>query len=165
METVTWNTRDPYLVFNTRKIECWSKVRNELNGLRPNAEKMRVGKGDVFFTTPNDLASMPRSFPVGYWRIDSVIAHGDKEKDAYLYPFFIGTNAFQYLDVWSLDSRGFYVAKTGKRIKDVAYGAHFSVSDWTQGCIRIADINDLLYMVPIVQEELRYGRTIPFVVS
>jgi hypothetical protein len=161
METVTWRRKDGYLTFDNQKIDCWSQVRNELNGLRPNKKKT---DGDVFFTYPGSVASMPRPFPSGTWRITGIVPHKDKAKDPYLYPYFIATNAFQMLDEWELDDSGGYVKKTGKRIKDTAYGLHFSTSYWTQGCIRIADEKDLLFMVSRIKEEIEFKRSISFMV-
>ena len=147
---LSWDKADDFLLAGDRKIRCWSKVRNELNGLRP-----RKGASDVFYTTTiggnKGVPSMPRTFPVGNWKIVGVIPHPDRERDGYLWPFYIATDAWQMLDEWELDSNGVYERKTGKRVPDYAYGLHFSSSDWTQGCIRIGSESDLRWLVEQVK--------------
>lgn len=147
---LSWDKADDFLLAGDRKIRCWSKVRNELNGLRP-----RKGASDVFYTTTiggnKGVPSMPRTFPVGNWKIVGIIPHPDRERDGYLWPFYIATDAWQMLDEWELDSNGVYERKTGKRVPDYAYGLHFSSSDWTQGCIRIGSESDLRWLVEQVK--------------
>lgn len=147
---LSWDKADDFLLAGDRKIRCWSKVRNELNGLRP-----RTGKPDVFYTTTiggnKGVPSMPRAFPVGKWKILGIIPHPDRANDGYLWPFYIATDAWQMLDEWELDSNGVYERKTGKRVPDYAYGLHFSSSDWTQGCIRIGSESDLRWLVEQVK--------------
>lgn len=147
---LSWDKADDFLLAGDRKIRCWSKVRNELNGLRP-----RAGKPDVFYTTTiggnKGVPSMPRAFPVGKWKILGIIPHPDRANDGYLWPFYIATDAWQMLDEWELDSNGVYERKTGKRVPDYAYGLHFSSSDWTQGCIRIGSESDLRWLVEQVK--------------
>ena len=97
-----------------------------------------------------EIISMPRRFPVGKWH-----NHGSAirtpirmEDNGYLYPFFIATDAWQWLDEWELDDKGFYPsAPTGKKVKDTADGLHFSSCDWTQGCLRIATEAELRWLV------------------
>ena len=133
------------------QIRAWSKVRNELNGYRPNKEKNAAGNSDVFYITRSDGSrgspSMPRPFPAGKWKITGINEHPDKINDGYLYPFYIATDAFQPLDVWELDNRGFYLQNTNKKENDYAYGIHFSTSDWTQGCLRVETENDIRWLV------------------
>ena len=148
---LSWDKADDFLLAGDRKIRCWSKVRNELNGLRP-----RKGASDVFYTTTiggnKGVPSMPRTFPVGNWKIVGIIPHPDRERDGYLWPFYIATDAWQKLDVWELDEKGFYKGKTDQApVSDFAYGLHFSSSDWTQGCIRIALESDLRWLVTNVK--------------
>jgi hypothetical protein len=147
------------LVADGRRIECWSKVRNELNGLRP-----KPGRPDVFRATLSDGSdgppAMPRPFPAGEWSIIGIKPHPDRLNDPYLWPFYIGTDAHQNLEIWSLRGDGFYDSQTGEYVDDYAYGLHFSSSDVTTGCIRIATEADLRYLVDLLrprigQEELR----------
>jgi len=159
MMEILFEKGNRFITANGRKIVAWSKVRNELNGLRP-----RANEPDLFRTTPDSIPSMPRSFPVGDWKITKIIPHPNKIGDGYLYPFFIATDAFQMLDEWSLDNRGFYSRSTGKKIKDIAYGIHFSISDWTQGCIRVRDESDLRWLIDLIRPELETSLEIKFVV-
>jgi hypothetical protein len=163
---VIWKRSHSFLVADGRNIPCWSKVRNELNGYRPDPDKMKRDDADLFcITEPNGRPgggppSMPRPFPVGEWKITGVNPHPNPlENHGYLYPFYICTNAHQLLDVWELDDGGFYFRKTGEKKNDSAYGLHFSTSDWTQGCIRIAAEADLRWLV----EHVKAGD--PFVVT
>jgi hypothetical protein len=129
-------------------------VRNEINGLRPRPDEQ-----DIFRITRSDglsgAPSMPRPFPIGEWVITGIKSHPDPT-DKYLYPFFIATDAHQRLEVWELDKRGFYKSPSGIYCEDYAYGLHFSSSEWTQGCIRIATEADLLYLVDIIRPHLSH---------
>jgi hypothetical protein len=98
----------------------------------------------------NGPPSMPRIFPIGEWKITVKNPHREllpdgTPKTPYLYPAWIGTDARQELDVWELDDGGFYLRPTGEKVMDSGYGAHFSSCDWTQGCIRIATLKELLW--------------------
>jgi hypothetical protein len=152
MLTITYSERAGEIVAAGRSIRCWSKVRNEINGLRPKA-----GAPDIFRITRSDgtagVPSMPRPFPSGTWKITAIKPHPDKT-DSYLYPFFIATDAHQRLETWRLDDAGYYKAPTGIPIDDYAYGLHFSSSDWTQGCIRIEIEDDLRYLVDLIRPRL-----------
>lgn len=143
---LTWKKSDPFLLADDKQIECWSKVRNELNGLRPR-NPLRPGTTDVYYATGN-IPAMPRTFPVGEWKITGVNAHTDPAYDnGYLYPFFICTDAKSSVPEYVLDKNGLYVKATGRVIIDSDLGLHFSTSDWTQGCIRIKLEPDLRWLV------------------
>jgi hypothetical protein len=161
---VSWKKSQGFLLADTTEIPCWCRVRNDLNGYRPIK-----GRQDVFRTTNIDgspgVPSMPRVFPNGDWRIFGINPHPDRVQDKYLYPFYIATDANQPLDEWELDGQGFYLRKTPFRVNDYAYGLHFSCGEWTQGCIRIANIEDLLFLVSIIRPELDAGRTVAFSVT
>jgi len=156
MLTITYSERAGEIVADGRPIRCWSKVRNEINRLRPKA-----GAADIFRITCSDgsagVPSMPRPFPLGEWKITAIKPHPNPV-DSYLYPFYIATDAHQRLEVWSLDAKGYYKARAGIYVDDYAYGLHFSSSDWTQGCIRIAQESDLRYLVDLIRPRL--GREI-----
>jgi hypothetical protein len=143
--TLTWNRSETFLQAGERKIQCWSRVRNELNGFRP-----RPGVPDLVYSLGKDgrkeYPVMPRPFPVGVWRITGFIEHPDQEHDGYLYPVYIATNAYQMLDIWELDEAGRYLSNTHEKIADYFYGLHFSNSDWTQGCLRIAREDDIRWL-------------------
>jgi hypothetical protein len=150
IEVISWNRFEPFLLADGVKIGCWCKVRNELNGCRPRKE----GDGaDLFCATPlggseaHGPPSMPRIFPKGNCTITCVNPHPDRLHDGYLYPFWIGTDAKQELDVWELDDGGHYLRPSGKKIMDTGYGLHYSTCDWTQGCVRIGGLEELLWLV------------------
>ena len=99
---------------------------------------------------------MPRIFPCGVWQIYKPLPH--PESDPYLYPFFIPTNAWQFVSVWILDSKGAYVKPDGEQsVRDTGYGLHFSSSDTTLGCLRIGNKEDLLYLVGRLNEDISKG--------
>jgi hypothetical protein len=80
------------------------------------------------------------------WKITGFNEHPDAVNDGYLYPVFISTNAYAMLDIWELDSNGFYLKNTGEKCRDYFYGLHYSTSDWTQGCIRIGYQADVRWL-------------------
>lgn len=131
-------------------MRAWSKVRNEVNGFRPSFEKTSKGDQDVFFMYREDGSkgppSMPRPFPVGKWKITDIREKPDPVADKYFYPVYIATDAHQSLDIWELDGRGFYLRNTNVKEEDYAYGLHFSVSEWTQGCMRIGTESDARWL-------------------
>jgi hypothetical protein len=134
--TLTWHKSDSFMYAGEKKIYCYSKVRNEVNGLRP-----KKNIPDLVYSMDKDGAKkypvMPRSFPAGVWKITGFNEHPDQVKDGYLYPVFISTDAYAMLDIWELDEKDFYLRNTGEKCRDYFYGLHFSNSDWTHGCIRI----------------------------
>lgn len=143
--TLTWHKPESFLYAGDKKILCWSKVRNELNGLRPKKDIP-----DLVYSMDKDGAKkypvMPRSFPVGVWKITGFNEHPDQVNDGYLYPVFISTNAYAMLDIWSLDEMGHYLKNTGEKCRDYFYGLHYSTSDWTQGCLRIGYQADVCWL-------------------
>jgi hypothetical protein len=133
---ITWAKSEGALYCATTRVVCWSKVRNELNHLRPYSP-LKEGKTDVYYATGH-VPAMPRPFPIGIWRITGFKEHPDPtENHGYLYPVFIRTNAVSKVPEWELDENKLYKRPTGRMIDDYDLGLHFSTSDWTQGCIRI----------------------------
>jgi len=128
-----------------RRVECWSKVRNELNGLRPY-RPLHDGKTDVVRSSPANTPIMPRPFPAGNWLITGFRIHPDAATDGYLYPVFIATDAINECPEWELDAEGRYLRPTGRMVHDGANGLHFSTSDWTQGCLRIKAESDIRWL-------------------
>jgi hypothetical protein len=148
--TLTWHKEDSFLYAGDKQILCWSKVRNELNGLRP-----KKGIPDLVYSMGEngrkEYPVMPRSFPVGVWQITGFNDHSKVDakgmpEDGYLYPVFIATNAYAMLDIWDLDENGGYLKNTREKCKDYFYGLHFSTSEWTQGCIRIGYQADVRWL-------------------
>jgi hypothetical protein len=125
-----------------REIECWSKVRNELNGFRP-----RPGEHDICIAINKDGSPgapiMPRPFAPGVGKITGFKEHPDPtENHGYLYPIFIRTDRVADVPEWELDENGFYLRPTGRIVQDYFNGMHFSTCDYTQGCLRIAKEED-----------------------
>lgn len=143
---LVWNRKDSFLLAGEKKIQCWSEVKNELNHKRPSGPD----DTNVFYTSPFPgeaaVPAMPRPFPIGEWKVTKIKAYPDWIKDAYTHPYYFGTDAWQWLDEWALDDGGRYLEPTGRKVRDTAYGFHYSVSYTTLGCIRIATINDLLWL-------------------
>jgi len=148
--TLSWHKADNFLMAGDREIKCWSKVRNEINGLRP-----KKGIPDLVYSLGKDgrkeYPVMPRPFPVGVWKIMGFNDHSElldngKPRDGYLFPVFINTNAYALLDIWELDENGFYLKNTHEKTQDYFYGLHYSTSDWTQGCLRIASETDVRWL-------------------
>jgi len=140
---------------NIRDIPADCVVRNEVNGWR------RLHKSDdVIYAMTHDpyhkYAVMPREFPKGEWKISEPLARTSR----YLAPFYIPTNAEQYLEVWELDQDGGYAKATGKKVLDIGYGIHFSVSHTTVGCVRTYGESDLLWLVHQVNERLVTGHEV-----
>lgn len=126
---------------NSRSIPAWCKVRNELNGLRKVDE--------VVFTEPVEHPYYPRRFPSGTWNI----SRPERRDNPYLFPFFIPTDAWQMVELWSVKD-GKYCKRTGAQYRDAGYGIHFSTSMTTLGCIRIGSQKDLEWMVEQITEAI-----------
>lgn len=144
MNTLVWKKSDSFLTLNSdTRINCWSKVRNEINGLRPR-KPLLAGTTDVYRAT-DGIPAMPRPFPIGSWHIVGFNEHPDPNEDhGYLYPVFIATDAVSQVPEWQLDDDGLYMKPTGRLVADSDLGLHFSTSDWTQGCLRIEKQDDIL---------------------
>jgi len=124
-------------------------VRNEINGWRHRHdpdEVVRAMTQDPYNKPP----VMPRQFPAGVWKVYAPRPRNDK----YLAPYFIPTDAEQFLPIWSLDENGGYDRATSDKVLDIGYGIHFSTSSTTVGCIRIYEIDDLLWLVKKITEQL-----------
>ena len=125
------------------KADC--TVRNELNGWRPlhdpkRGKVIRAMNEDPHWKPP----VMPRQIPLGIWDVGKPRPRDDE----YRSPYYIPTDAEQYLDVWELDENGLYDYKTGVQVLDKEYGLHFClVSSTTVGCVRIVKERDLLWLV------------------
>jgi hypothetical protein len=132
---------------------------------------MKDGNRDIFRITPlsgkasDAVPSMPRIFPVGTWKVTGLVNHLDRVRDPYLFPYFISTDAHQPLERWDLDAQGFYLRRTGEFLEDTAYGLHFSTSLYTQGCIRIAEENDLRDLVRMIDFAFVNGSKPEFIVT
>ena len=132
-----------------RDIKADSIVRNELNGkrhLHDPSQVVHAMTADPYKKYP----VMPRSFPIGSWNVYRPRAREDR----YLAPYFIPTDAEQYLPVWELDENGGYDHATAEHVLDLGYGVHFSISRTTVGCIRIHREDELFWLVAKINKIL-----------
>ena len=124
-------------------------------------------KEEVVRTEPFDSKELaqpydPKVFPDGNWVVTAVVAKD--AKDTYLHPYFIATTARQEVDLWNtIDEK--YTTPSGKKQMDAGYGIHFSSSNTTLGCIRIANKQDLLDLVAAVQKAFSKGEIVEFIVK
>lgn len=129
-------------------IELSCIVRNEVNGWRK--------KDQVVYSIPDSKPIQPRQFPKGRW----AVGKPDPRKGEYLAPYFIPTDAWQYLPIWSLDNNKCYLKETINTTKDKGYGLHYSESTSTQGCIKINALSDLLWLVSMIKNHQAQGDVI-----
>lgn len=133
-EVMYWKKNTHDLHAFGRVIPCSCDVRNEVNGRRL--------AGQVVKSIPAKLPYQPRRFPTGRWRVSIPLPRTSKE----LAPYFIPTDAFQYVPVWVLKDDKYFHA-TNEQTKDEGYGLHYSEYQTTLGCIRITNKTDLLWLV------------------
>lgn len=151
MSDILWRRDAPSLTAFGREVECSCKVRNLENGLRRRDE--------VVFSTRKDgsrgVPYSPQLFPVGTWNV----GRPQPESHSYLAPYFIPTNAHQFVHVWEAEELDtlHYLGESAEYIDDWAYGLHCSTSLTTLGCIRIAERDALMLMVTEINERLRAG--------
>lgn len=126
-----------------------SDVRNELNKRR----LLHLAR-DVVFTMPSPgKPYMPRPFPKGMWNV----TRPEPRSDEYKAPWYIPTDAWQWVDIWELDDKGGYNAPTGAKMKDYGYGLHASTSPTTLGCGRIGRVGnytEINMLVKLINEAI-----------
>ena len=147
-----WQRDKGILTVNGKDYECWSNVRNELNGKRALHDAREVVR-----MIPSGHPYMPRPFPLGTWSILGTIRRNpESARYNVLGPVFIRTDACQELPVWELGSNGGYDHETGELVMDEAYGLHASpVSLTTWGCGRLASTNAARTLGSIVDANMR----------
>ena len=132
-------------------------MRNELNHRRPDPK--RPAQDEVVRTYPDNIHPyMPRIFPEGVWEV----GWPAKRTHPYKAPYFIPTNAYQFLPEWQLDEDGGYLRKTDHLVCDKDYGLHCSSSVTTLGCVRIHHRKDLLFIVEAINDFLSRGEQVYF---
>ena len=111
-----------------------SKVRNELNNLRPTPDVKTIpSDGTVSQFT------YPRVFPAGDYNVGLSIPSGNNINRRNLYgDVFIPTDAVQVLDVYGIqkptaNAKGVYTPSGTQ--PDTGYGIH--IANWTWGCIGV----------------------------
>lgn len=142
-----------------RDIMADCVVRNELNGRRHLHDASQVVRA-MCEDPYNKPPVMPRTFPNGTWEVSKPRSR----TNPYLAPYYIPTDAEQYLDVWALDEEGGYDHATPDRVLDIGYGVHFSTSRTTVGCIRVYEESDLLWLVHTINERLLMGNPVTLTV-
>ena len=112
-----------------------NRVRSLRDGTRRSYEVIR--------SIPDGLPYDPLPFPKGLWRVTGVEWQQERGFDPRTYgPVKIRTDAWQWVNVWSLDMEGDYLRETDQRVKDMCYWLHYSLSETTLGCIRLASPED-----------------------
>lgn len=137
---ITWrvNQQKTLLMTPDREIVITCNVRNELN--------KRRGGADICHCVPTGKPVMPRPFPSGKFLVGKAKA----STNPYTAPYFITTNATEWLPVWSLNKYGYYEAPTSEMTLSSGYGIHCSTSSTTLGCLRVAKVGDLMYLVDVI---------------
>ena len=157
---ITYNRRKNELTVKnklcTKKIKASCLVRNELNGWRRKHIKSEVVRALSKHNTLTDSPVMPRQFPKGKWKVTTV----EKRHDEYRAPYIILTDAWQYLDVWSLDGQGGYKKNTDKKVADFQYGIHYSTSNTTTGCIKIEQKDAMIKLAELVLKQRLKGKEV-----
>jgi len=133
------------------KIKC--DVRTLANGRR--------GSDEVVRSIPGNEPYDPCPFPKGLWNITGVEWQKDKGFDPNTYgPVKIRTDAWQMVNVWRLDDDGDYLRETERRVRDGGYLLHYSTSQTTLGCIRLASPEDAKMIGNIIVEILGRGEAV-----
>jgi hypothetical protein len=129
------------------------KVRTLRDGTRMADEVVR--------SVPGGRPYDPRPFPSGLWRVTGVVWQKDARFDAATYgPVKILTNAWQMVEVWTLDRYGDYLRETDELVRDEGYWLHYSESKTTLGCIRSDSPQDVIAIAKAVEAALRQGEVV-----
>ena len=141
----------------TGEIAADCQVRNELNGERPLNDPEQV----VFAETGNKydkIPYMPRRHPEGLWTLGTPRAK--PPEDEYLWPWFVPTDAWQYIEPWALDENGGYECKNlwEKLVIDKAYGIHYHPGRTTLGCIHVLSEHEHCALVGMIFAQMYAGQ-------
>jgi len=98
----------------------------------------------------------PTSFPVGVWNVRNPVSR----TSPYTAPFFIPTDAHQWVEEWELDEHELYKCPTGRQVMDWGYGVHHSTCDYTFGCLRVLGVDDIMFLVNSINEALSGGQQV-----
>lgn len=149
---LSWNREKFYLEAYGGYLDCSCDVRNLENGRRE--------KNEIVRTIPDSVPYSPQQFPVGVWEIGEI----EEKTDPYLAPFFINTDAWQWVLEWEIKD-GLYIKRTDKWVKDTEYGIHYSTSPTTLGCLKIIKEADLIWLVEKIRESKDNGETVYIAVT
>ncbi len=137
-------------------------VRNEVNGWRELHEKTEVRWSIPFHNDEIPMPYMPRPMPKGIWNIETPV----KTSMRVYAPYFIPTDAEQWVRIWELDENGGYDYGTKERQLDYRYGIHYSeLSNTTLGCIRVGSYKDAERIAILITEQLDKGLPITLEVT
>lgn len=158
MITVTFRRVSEHLSWpipgGVRTVPAFSRVRNELNGERPDPSQLPDIEHGVSKDRTIGPVVMPRPFPLGTWQIYGIEASIDK----WTAPRKVLTRAHQPVPIYKLDAKGQYAGPTGEFFDDWAYWIHFcNGSTHTDGCIGIAMAGDAEEFIDMVDRALKSG--------
>jgi hypothetical protein len=152
---ITANLSKGVLVANGAKFKISCNVRALKDGTRGRAVK------EVRRCIPDGLPYDPLPFPKGLWNITAIQWREDYKFDAWEYgPVKIRTDALQPVKVWGLDQDGNYLKETDREAIDRGYLLHYSESNTTLGCIRIANPGDAETITRIIQRIFDSGEKV-----
>jgi hypothetical protein len=130
-----------------------NKVRTLKDGTRQSYEVIR--------SIPDGCPYDPRCFPKGLWNITGLDWQKEKGFDPKTYgPVKIITDAWQTVNAWELDGSGDYLKETDRRVKDSGYLLHYSESETTLGCIRLAKPEDAVLIARFIQRFFDLGEAV-----
>jgi|ETNvirnome_2_300_1030623.scaffolds.fasta_scaffold00663_11 hypothetical protein len=143
------------------EIAADCQVRNELFEHPRDERPLGVKKQVVYADTGNrydKIPYMPRTFPEGLWVLNTPRAK--PPEDTYLWPWYIPTDAWQWVKSWALDENGGYqcIDLEGKQVIDKAYGIHYSKSRTTLGCIHVLSEHELCALTGMVFSQILAGK-------
>jgi len=104
----------------------------------------------------------PQRFPLGTWQIIAAEA----SQAPLLAPFFIRTNAHQFVPVWELDALGKYKCATGETVDDWGYGIHFdALYEATDGCLHLYSAEDATWLAGNIIASQKDGEAVQLTVA
>jgi hypothetical protein len=143
------------LIANGAKIPISCNVRTLRDGTRGRAVK------EVRRCIPDDLPYDPLPFPKGLWNITAVEWKDKYKFDEWEYGSVkIRTDAWQPVKIWELDQDGNYLKETDKMVIDKGYLLHYSQSNTTLGCIRIATNVEAVMLGKVIERTLDIGEAV-----
>jgi len=136
----------------TRWVPAYSRVRNEINGERPDPKQLPDIEHSFRQNRTVGEIVMPRPYPLGTFKIYGLEASSER----WTGPMKILTDAHQPLPVWKLKPTGEYDCPTGEMIEDWCYWAHYGNGSYhTDGCIGIVNLIDLNTATLLIQDFLK----------
>lgn len=133
-------------------VPAFSRVRNELNGERPDPSRLPDIERGVSVSRTLGPVVMPRPFPLGTWEIYGIEA----STDLWTKPRKVLTRAHQPVPIWRLNAKGEYDSPTGYFFDDWAYWWHWANgSHHTDGCGGIERYQDSVDFIDMVDRALK----------